>query len=136
MKNILILSCLVLSFTAFSKDLSSKKELLKDIKEETKKCVVRSTTNGQDIGFKSVCNTLVIVSSDEAHLLIDGEWIAAKIKESPESDGGDLDDLVITDSKGKVLATKTNVPAYDNVIIAMAGDIDLDNDNNISALFN
>ena len=133
MKKILMIVSCILSVTVFAKDLSSKKELLSDIKEETKKCSVKITTddveaNTNVIGYKSTCNTLVIVSNSEARLLIDGEWIIAKIKESAESDGGDLDDLIITDLKGKVLATKTNVPAYDYVIVAMAGN-DLDNDN-------
>ena len=133
MKKILIIVGCILSVTVFAKDLSAKKELLSDNKEETKKCAVHITTNDTEtntsvVGYKSNCNTLVIISNSEAHLLIDDEWIIAKIKESAESDGGDLDDLVITDLKGKILATKTNVPAYDYVIVAMAGD-DLDNDN-------
>lgn len=130
-KLILISSCL-LSMASFAKDLSAKKELLADIKAETKKCAVQvvsneSSTEGKKVlGFKSVCASLAIVSDQEAHLLIDGEWIIAKITESKESDDGDLDDLTITNQKGKVLATKSNIPAYDNIIVAMAGDSDFD----------
>lgn len=130
-KTILIISSLFLTL-GFAKDMSPKKELLDDIKAETKKCAVQIITtqtdnsNGKIIGFKSVCNSLVIVSASESHILIDGEWLIAKITESKESDGGDLDDLIITNQAGKVLATKSNVPAYDNIIVAMAGDGDFD----------
>ncbi len=122
----------VVSTLVYSKDLSTKKELLADIKEETKKCAVQivgtnaENENGTVIGFKSICSSLVIVSSSEAHILIEGEWLVAKIQESKESDGGDLFDLFILNGKGKIIATKTNVPSYDNVIVAMAGNIDFD----------
>lgn len=132
MKKIIILAMCMVSTLSHSKDLSTKKELLADIKEETKKCAVQvvgntpENDNGTVIGFKSVCSSLVITSTSEAHILIDGEWIVAKIKESKESDGGDLDDLFILNAKNQVIATKTNVPSYDNVIVAMAGDSDFD----------
>jgi hypothetical protein len=126
-KLIVIMSC-VISVSAFSEDLSPKKELLSDVKHETKKCAVQivnpTNENGSNsvLGFKSVCDTLVISSTSEAQILIDGEWLTAKISESKEADGGDLDDLFIVNKNGKILATKTNIPAYDSIIVAMAGD--------------
>ena len=54
--------------------------------------------------------------------MIDGEWLKAVITESAESDGGDLNDLIIYNLKGEILATKTNIAAFDSVIVAMAGD--------------
>lgn len=128
MKKIIVFVMCVFSTFGYSKNISAKKELLADIKSETKKCAVQfidsSVDNGKVLGFKSVCTSLVIISENEAHILIDGEWLIAKISESKESDGGDLDDLVISDAKGKVLAKKSNIPAYDNIIVAMAGDSD------------
>jgi hypothetical protein len=130
MKKLIVLAMCAVSTLGYSKDLSPKKELLADIKAETKKCAVQvvdansENENGKVIGFKSVCSSLVITSDSEANIQIDGEWLVAKIAESKESDGGDLDDLTIINSKGKVIATKTNIPAYDNIIVAMAGDSD------------
>ena len=109
---------------------SPKKELLQDLKQETKKCTVQivsvanETQNENVVGYKSLCNTLKILSDAEAKILIDGQWFSATITESAESDGGDLDDLTIADSKGLIVATKSNIAAYDNVLVAMAGDSD------------
>ena len=119
-----------LSVKAWAFEGSAKKELLQDIKAQTKKCVVQivSTRNETDnenvLGFKSVCKTLKIVSQSQALIFIDGNWLTATITESAESDGGDLDDLEITNAKNETLATKTNIAAYDSVLVAMAGDSD------------
>ena len=120
---------LLFTNASFANDNGTKKELISDIKIETKKCAVQivavNTDSEQVQAFRSVCNTLVIVSRDEAQIQIEGEWLTAKITESAESDGGDLDDLAITNANGQVLATKTNIPAYDSVVVAMAGDSNL-----------
>jgi hypothetical protein len=105
-----------------------KKELLSDIKAETKKCAVQLVTNDgikKVVGFSSDCQTLKIISDTQAQIFIEGEWFQAKIVESSQSDGGDLDDLYITDAGGKVVAQRMNVAAYDSVIVAMAHSSDL-----------
>lgn len=133
MKKTIMLMLLVGCLNVFAKDLSSRKELLADIKLEVKKCAVQvvstplENNNSNVVGFKSICPTLVIVSNSEARLLIEGQWLLATIRESAESDGNDLDDLFITDSKGKILATKTNIPAFDSIIVAMSGDSNFEN---------
>ncbi len=127
-----ILSLMVLSSShLFALEGLPKKELLRDIKEQTKKCTVQvvsnpsaSEENEKVLGYKSLCSTLIIVSPIEAQVFIEGEWLTANITESAESDGGDLDDLTIINSKGQTIATKTNIAAYDNVLVAMAGDSD------------
>jgi hypothetical protein len=128
MKNILHVA--IITFAIFGSNYvsakDSAKEILADIKVETKKCAVKlvsGNTEGKTVvGFKSICKSLKILSSSEAQILIDGAWLTAIICESSQSDGGDLDDLTIQSSTGKVLATKKNIPAYDSVIVAMAGD--------------
>lgn len=118
-------SSLLFPLSMFASQMEPKKELLQDIQTETKKCAVQtgdaSNNDKESIGFTSTCANLRIISKSEAQIFIDGDWLQATISESAESDGGDLDDLLITDSKGKVLARKLNVPAYDNVIFAMVG---------------
>ncbi len=121
----IFVTCQLMAFEA-----SAKKELLQDIRIETKKCIVQivsnasATENENVLGFKSLCSSLVILSPNEAKILIDGEWLNAAISESAESDGGDLDDLTIINTKGQILATKTNIAAYDSIIVAMAGESD------------
>ena len=129
MKKVLLIFVFSLSFNIFASGFHSKdRELLQDIKIETKKCAVQvvNTKNNTPniVGYKSVCNTLQIINQTEAKLLLDGTWVMAVISESKESDGGDLDDLTVYSMNGKILATKTNIPAYDNIIVAMAGDSD------------
>ena len=118
-------SCLLFPQSIFAAGMEPKKELLMYIQSETKKCAVQtgdsSNNEKEEIVFTSACASLRIISKSEAQILIEGEWLRATISESSESDGGDLDDLLISDSKGKILARKTNVPAYDNVIFAMVG---------------
>ncbi len=107
----------------------AKKELLLDIKEETKKCAIQSiASQGNDkkvTGYKSVCSSLRILAQDKAQIFIDGEWFSVTIKESKESDGGDLDDLFVYNAKGAIVAQRINIAAYDNIIVAMAGTTDL-----------
>jgi hypothetical protein len=107
-----------------------KAELLQDIRLETQKCAVPlvqvpgtpSANQAPTIaGYKSMCSTLKVITPGTAQIFIDGEWYLAKIAESKESDGGDLDDLFIFNSKGALVAKRINVPAYDNVIVAMGG---------------
>lgn len=127
-KNSLLTLSLLATTQLFANDLTPKKELLQDVKSQTKTCIVQivssanETENEKVLAFRSVCKTLKISSPTEAQIFIDGEWLTATIAESAESDGGDLDDLTIANSKGDVLATKTNIAAYDSVIVAMAGE--------------
>lgn len=135
MKNILIKSSItslviLLSSQLWALDPIDQKELLQHIKHQTKLCIVQIvSTSSKDenekvLGFKSICKSLKILSPYSAQILIDKKWLNANISESSESDGGDLDDLVITNIDGITMATKTNIPAYDSVLVAMAGDSD------------
>jgi len=107
----------------------AKKEILFDIKEQTKKCTVQTVaTQGEDkhvTSYRSTCKTLRLLSPSSAQIYIDAEWFIAKITESAESDGGDLDDLFVYNSKGKLVAKRTNIAAYDNIVVAMAGTTEL-----------
>jgi hypothetical protein len=129
-KNTFIACTLLASTQIFSFEASPRKEILRDIKIQTKKCVVQivernlEAQNENVVGYKSLCGTFQISSPSEAHVFFEGEWLTASITESAESDGGDLDDLTITNSKGQIQVTKTNIAAYDSILVAMAGDSD------------
>ena len=126
MKNVFFIIALCLTKPLYAGESSAKKELLSDIKVETKKCAVQVVTTTEEnenvISYKSICDGLKITAQNEAAIMIDGEWLKAVITESAESDGGDLNDLIIYNLKGEILATKTNIAAFDSVIVAMAGD--------------
>lgn len=102
-----------------------KKELLLDIKEETVKCIIQSIGIGASganevTGYESTCDTVKIESNTKAQVFIDNEWYSLEIKESALSDDGDLDDLFVCNAKNEVVATRKNVAAYDNIVMAMA----------------
>ncbi len=134
MKNITFLAFTVFISTLFfwfaqADTANPKRELLQDIKAETRRCALQLLApngHGQKvIGYVSLCPTLKIISQGVAQIYIDGDWLGAKIAESPESDGGDLDDLYIFNSRGILLAKRTNIPAFDMIIVAMAGTTEL-----------
>jgi hypothetical protein len=120
---VLVTSLILFMSTVVARAESVKVELLHDIQIEVQKCAVPLVQNTNEvmtvIGYKSKCSTLQVISKESAKIFIDGQWYSAKIAESKESDGGDLDDLFIFDSKGTLVAKRINVPAYDNVVLAM-----------------
>ena len=133
MNNKILITSLLLA-SAFYSNLSfaqlaeAKKELLLDIKEETKKCVIQFISiNNKDkdvIGYESTCPSLVILNNQKARILIDNELFSVEVKESDKSDGGDLDDMFIYNSKHQLVAFRADVAAYDSVIMAMAPGVD------------
>ena len=113
-------------------DVSGNHELLQDVKTEVKKCTVELLSNasadeeaiyqnGKVVGFKSICTSLVIISENKAQILIENQWYTAVITESADADGGDLDNMQLFNTSGQVVATRSNVAAYDHVILALAG---------------
>lgn len=102
----------------------AKKELLLDIKEEALKCITQqvSLTNQTEevTAYKSSCTTIRLLTPTTAQVFIDNEWFSLEIKESELSDGGDLDDLFVYNSKNQLVATRENVAAYDSIVMAMA----------------
>ena len=124
----LLVACAFYSNQSFAQLAEAKRELLLDIKEETRKCVIQLiSTNNKDkdvIGYESTCPSLVILTNQKAQILIDNELFSIEVKESDKSDGGDLDDMFIYNSKSHLVAIKENVAAYDSVIMAMAPGVD------------
>lgn len=126
MKTIIVFTSVILSGAAVALTTDVKKELLLDIKEETKKCAIEvvalSRESKEVFGYETHCDTLKLISSTEAQVFVDGSWFSVHITESPESDGGDLDDMFVYNEKNELVARKSNVAAYENVVRAMAGD--------------
>lgn len=102
-----------------------RKDLLFAIKNQTKACAVKLVVTRGDhkvtVGYKSTCDTLKINSDFEAQIYMNKQWYTARITEASETDGGDLDDLAIYNEKGHLMATRKNVPAFDQVLNAMVG---------------
>jgi hypothetical protein len=100
---------------------SASSTILKDIKEEVKKCAAKDSGSGTAAQFKSTCSSVRLISKSQAQILLGSEWFTAKVSESEDSDGGDLDNLKVYNSRGELVAQRSNVIAYDNVVYAMIG---------------
>ena len=128
MKKIILIATFLLSSALWATEVSPKRELLEDIKDQTKECVFQIIAkntflkNEVIVGYKSYCNTLLILSNKEAQIYVDNEWFTATISESEDSDGGDLNDLTVVNANGQVVIQKTNIASFNSVLAAMAGD--------------
>ena len=106
-------------------------ELISDIKEQTQLCALElikaplalesADNNSKVVGYRSLCPSLVLLSSRKAQIFVDNAWYTAILKESPDADGGDLDDLYVFDAQGVLAGTRTNVAAFDQIILALNG---------------
>lgn len=106
-------------------NLINNPELLSDVKAEVKKCVIMTVATKPDQTiirkFESTCLTIKLLSDMEAQVYLENQWFTASILESVESDGGDIDNMTLKDSTGAVVATRTNVAAFDTIVLAMTG---------------
>jgi hypothetical protein len=99
--------------------------LISDIEALAQKCVVRVVKEEQNrkvaVGYKSNCSSLVEKSATQAQIFVNGTWYQAQLSESLDSDGGDLNNLTIVDQNGNLVASRKNVAAFGNILVALAG---------------
>jgi hypothetical protein len=69
---------------------------------------------------RSQCSDLIL-KANELDFTLFGQSFAAQVQDSADSDGGDLNDLVVTDSQGNVIIQKSEILAYGDVIQALVG---------------
>lgn len=117
-------------FNDFNSQSTARIDFLKAIKTEVLNCAVMKVTKTKDNnlefkGIQSHCPTLKIFSQWQAQVYIQNEWLYATIFPSADSDGGDLNHLVIRDSYGFFIAGRRNVPAFNNVILALTSGAQL-----------
>jgi hypothetical protein len=70
--------------------------------------------------LRSFCQEIQ-VNGDHASFVLDGEQFSARIEESEDSDGGDLDNVYVQNSSGAVIAQRHNVLAYNDILLGLAG---------------
>jgi len=87
-------------------------------------CAVKPYTVVQgvkDYGpLRSLCQELH-ANGTQATFVLEGEKFSARIEESADADGGDLDDLYVQNSEGSVIAQRQNVLAYGDILLGLAG---------------
>jgi hypothetical protein len=93
-----------------------------------KSCAVQPYVVGSDGrrsygNIRSICPELV-VRGTVARFVLDGVRYHARISDSELSDGGDLNDIAIRLDGGTLFAERSYVPAFGDVILALAGGDD------------
>jgi len=81
----------------------------------------KSVSGNHELLTESTCADLKLRSERRAEILIDGEWYLAEVTDSPHADGGDLDNMTLKNQSGQVVAERSDVAAYDMVVLALAG---------------
>jgi hypothetical protein len=69
---------------------------------------------------RSQCANLS-VKNNQLEFTVLGETFTAQVQDSADSDGGDLNDLQVTNAQGEVVVHASNVLAYGDVIQALVG---------------
>ncbi len=104
------------------------RDLLKDLESLALHCVVqpfRIDALGHEVrsALKSLCPELVQTPTGAVAKLDDQNYSVSWV-ESAASDDGDLDDLMVQDAQGRIVATRKNVAAFGSVFLAMTAGRD------------
>lgn len=103
----------------------SAQYLLQQLKKRVLECVEANSDavseDGQRLGFRVKCADVKVTSAKQMFITYNKQSYAAILQDSAESDGGDLNDLYIYDSRSNLVATKYNVLAFNNIVLAITG---------------
>lgn len=124
MKKLIVLFSLLVSLSA-SASPSAQSELWSDIHDFLMKCAVQPYAvqpSGQKIyaEIRSVCSELR-VRGNTAFFVLDGRSFFATAVDSRYSDDGDLNDVRVRDARGNIIAERTHVLAFGDVLLALNG---------------
>ena len=108
-----------------SASMTTGKKIVQDIQTLALKCVVHpfSIQEGKKVyaPLKNTCSQIVVLDEKTAHVTVDNETFEVVIHESEDSDGGDLDHVLVYNQEGQLVGQKLNVVAFDNVLLGMLG---------------
>lgn len=101
-------------------------KIFKDLKDLTLRCVVEPyivNARGEKMTgpLKSICKEIQESRHGGVDVSIRGTVLHAVLVDSENSDGGDLNHLLVVDSRGNVVAEQKEILAFDNIFIALAG---------------
>lgn len=90
--------------------------------QEVRALVKRCSVVSQDAErLQSICASEVQTFSNGAQLRLNDRNYFAYIRDSEESDGGDLNDITVQDARGRTVAERKNVPAFGDVLLGLMG---------------
>lgn len=94
------------------------------VKELVLRCAVQPYTlqRGKKVYGRllSTCEELQVQGA-EARFVLNGDWYLAQLSDSPNSDGGDLNDVFVKDTDEKQVAVRRDIPAFGDVLLGLAG---------------
>lgn len=116
----------LLSFSAFARPETTGREILSEMEYLALKCVVRPYTVSRDgskiySDLRNTCPQIQVLDSVTAQVLVKGQQFRVVLKESEDSDGGDLDHVLVYNLEGRLVAQQLNVLAFDNILMGLAG---------------
>jgi|GEM_PF-6127380 len=92
-------------------------------------CAVQPVTqlpNGRTkfLRIVSLCPDSLAVTGNLAQFSLDGVRYSAVLLDSPLADEGDLNTLIVRDPEGKIAAKAEHIPAFGDILLALAGSQD------------
>ena len=125
---LVLVSVVLFSQTSFAGSYGTA-AFLQNVQQLVRSCVVRPyrIENGKKVyGFlKSNC-VQVRTFGKAAEFALGKTPFIAILEESPDADGGDLDNIVIKNALGTPVASLTNVLAFGDILLGLAGaDVEL-----------
>jgi hypothetical protein len=118
---------MVKTASAADVDASSSNSFWEKVRGLVQQCSVQTYTveGGQKVygPLRSNCVELQVGGSS-ARFELDGKWFEATIQDSPDSDGGDLNDVFVYlqgEEGGKAFAERHEIPAFGDILAGLAG---------------
>lgn len=113
-------------YSAFARPETTGKEIVNEMEDLALKCVVRPYTLSRDgskvySDLRNTCPQIQVIDQATAQVLVKGEQFRVVLKESEDSDGGDLDHILVYNLEGRLVAQQLNVLAFDNILMGLAG---------------
>lgn len=113
-----------LSFSGTSLAAGSNHNILSELHDLALKCAIQpyNYVNGKKVygRLKSICAE-VKVSGEVARFEIGKHTYQVVLEDSALSDGGDLNNISITNEKGGLVAHRSNIAAFGDVLLAITG---------------
>lgn len=97
----------------------------KEVRKLVNRCAIQPVVvreNGRQVieALESTCSEIQVFD-EGAELVLNGKKYFAYIRDSKFADYGDLNDVEVQDMHGSLVARRNNIPAFGDVLLALAG---------------
>ncbi len=121
-----IFATLLFGTTCFARPETSGHKLMRDIQTLALKCIVHNysvSNEGSKLftSFMNTCPQIKIQDKATALVYLKNETFTIVLRESENSDGGDLNHVLVYNSDRQMVAQRLNVLAFDNIFLGLSG---------------